>query len=102
MTKHLTVKDRERYMDITFYVTLFFLISSGFSFILMDFNLSIILGIGSTSFGLLFVLALVSWKSQIGYELQCKIAGVNFNDFCTCKFHRKLKEEKEKGQSKLE
>lgn len=64
--------------------------------------MAVTIGVGSSAFGLIFILACISWKSQIGYELQCRIAGVDFNDYCTCKFHRNLKEEKEKGQSKLE
>lgn len=66
------------------------------------YTVSIGLGLGGSLLGVLTIMLWVGYHSRVNRELQCKIAGVNFNDFCTCKFHRKLKEEKEKGQSKLE
>lgn len=99
--KHLSVKDRDRQTDIIFWMFLIFTGASAFAFIVGDYSLAVTLGVGSSAFGLLFIVSNLAWKSQIGYELQCKIAGVKFEDYCKCKYHRKLKEERTKDQTKL-
>ncbi len=99
--KHITTKKLRE--GVGFFLLGFTGLSVGviFAHSLNIMDAAIPLSVLASIYGVLTILATMGLLHRLNLETQCKIAGVNFEDYCTCTYHRKLKEKEEKGQSKL-
>lgn len=97
-SEHITTEKIGKGVGELFFGFLLCAGASAGSFLLGGYNLAITFGFLSSAFTIITILSYVNWKSRIGNELQCKIAGVKFEDYCTCKFHLELRKDEIKEE----